>query len=1210
MARVVEARRVSAWVLLWCFVFVLGCGMPPIRPSEDVPANDGNPLVVDVTSDGASDGSSDAMAVDANDEPSEDASMIDSAPTDAVEDVPVANEACDRPLRVSPGTTLTNVSTAGATVTTVACLADFRGGLRFYSVDVPAGQVLEVSATAVGSMSPVAVRVFENCDGMCLNAAANVAQWQNRALSQRTVIVAIGGQGAAPITFDASFVARSAMLGESCVAPIDVTASTTIRVDGVSAAQRSAVCGGELQRARWFRVNIPSGFELSSRMTGGATGTIRVADSCAAATCIASGSGSVVLPRSMSDRTVLVSASPTSDMGFSVEFELNAVPVPGVCASSAVYRTSTTLNGESLSRAMESATNCAGASTPSVFYRVFIPAGQRLTASSSTFEVLLRVLNTCGASSCLATQSASSPIPRTRYVNETSSDQTVVVAVSARFPSPTTMYNLTLTLDTPSPAAACGTAPTVMPGSSVSIAWDEATNVATRCGTSGTIRSLFYAADVPAGRRLVVTGQRDTIVSILDGCGSSTCLGTRWPTDGLSTSTSAAWTNNTASTRRVIVTLANYFDSSSSYTLGASFAINMTAPQATCATAPLIANGETVAGASTQLSDQTFTPCDGGGPTPALWWRVTVPAGQRLVASLQPSASTFGSYGLAVISACGAVSCLASVPVISITGPRVVGWTNAGADSRTVYLAAFGSVSPFDISVSIAPPVAHATCAQRLALTSGVVQAGQRFVDAGEGATSCTSGVATPALFYEVTVPSGQRVDVTVVGTGGTHFTRILPACGAVSCLASSGSLSSMTSVTRWLNTDSSPRSVVIAVSRESNSGQQGAFDITASIIAPPANARCSTPTALSSGVTVSGSTENVGDNASTCGGTPNRALFYSVRVPAGQRLLARTSSTSTENAFVRILTACDAVACFGTSQPFDGIAYWTNTSSVAQDVLVAVGPRYSTTATANFSLTINLETPATNGTCSRAAVVTPSTTLFNERLIDASDTTTCGSSRAALYYAVTIPANRRLNVRATSRTASSVTTSIESTCRGTCFTSNESFRGPAHWTNASASAQDVIVAVGAFSSSSLATATVDVEFTLQTIPEAGSCAGAPALSPGAARTVSWVDASEAALTCGGPAQPLPTLFYTVNVPAGQNLTATLTGSSLFSTGVRILSSCAAPTCLASWRSSSTPLSTSWRNTGASTATAIIAVSVIAGYSPPEPSLLTASLSP
>jgi hypothetical protein len=373
-----------------------------------------------------------------------------------------------------------------------------------------------------------------------------------------------------------------------------------------------------------------------------------------------------------------------------------------------------------------------------------------------------------------------------RYVNESGAEQTVVVAVSQRFPSPNTTYNLGLTIDTPPPAASCATAPSVMPGSTVTISSDEATTVAARCGSSATVRSLFYAVDVPAGRRVVVTGHRDTVVSILDACGSSTCLGARWSNDGSSSSTSAAWTNSGAGSRRVIVTLSHYFESSFAATLGATFSLDMLAPQGTCATAPTLNSGDTVAGASTQMSDQTFTPCEGSSSTqPALWWRVTVPAGQRAVATLQ-TASSFAAHGLAFVSACGAASCLASVPLFSSgsSSPRALGWTNATSDARTVYLVAYGAVAPFDLSLNVAPPLANAACAGSMTLEPGVVRAGQRFVHAGEAATSCTSAPAAAALYYNVTVPAGQRLDVTVISAGANHLTRILPSCGAVSCFA------------------------------------------------------------------------------------------------------------------------------------------------------------------------------------------------------------------------------------------------------------------------------------------------------------------------------------------------------------------------------------------------------------------------------------------
>jgi hypothetical protein len=404
---------------------------------------------------------------------------------------------------------------------------------------------------------------------------------------------------------------------------------------------------------------------------------------------------------------------------------------------------------------------------------------------------------------------------------------------------------------------------------------------------------------------------------------------------------------------------------------------------------------------------------------------------------------------------------------------------------------------------------------------------------------------------------------------------------------------------------------VIVAVSRaEYSTGSSGAFDITASFVTPPTFARCATPSPLMPGITVSGSTDNVGDLSTTCSGSTSRALYYSVRVPAGQRVVVRTTSGSFDAAVTRILSSCDAVTCLA-STSFDNVAYWSNTSVAAQDVIVAVGPRSTTSTGGAFTLTATLETPATNGRCSTPTVVNAPATLMGERFIDAVDMTAgCSAPRAALFYAVTVPANRRLFVRTSSRTGTSSITSIQASCGSACLSLGDSFRAATQWTNVTASPVTVIVAVAAFSASSIVTATADIEFAIQAIPEGGACAAAPALTPGVAQTIAWPDVSEAALTCGATATTLPSLFYSITVPAGQTLTATVSGPSLFYAGIRILSGCAAPSCLSGWRQSLSPLTTSWRNTGASPATVIVALGSTDTSGAMAPSLLTVALTP
>lgn len=1185
MKRLSSSCEVVVSIVCWLSIAIVGCAPPPASIRD---------VIADRTDEfGATDAHEDTP-------PNADVTLRDQDADSG------DNDTCERAANVSSGARLLNVSTTGATRTTDSCLPEALGSLRFYTINVPAAHLLEVGAVPNGSPGTIAVRIFDRCDGSCIDGARTRAQWFNASAIARTVVVAIGGVQREPIAFDAEFTTRPISVGDSCAAPTDINESRVVRIDSISGSARSTLCDGETGVARWFRVRIPAGFELSAQVLGNAATRIRVADSCAANACIANETASITVAQSAVERTVLLSVSPADDRSFDLAVDLSPPTVPGVCLFSAIFRRSTSLAGETTARGSHHATDCRTRTLQSLFYRVVVAPGQRLDARTNNANVLLRFLNACGASNCI--DASSDLIINPRYINNTSVEQTIIVAASARDSMRVEVFDLTLTLATPHPASACATAPLVAHGASLSVSSEEFTNTALNCRFPEQVRSLFFEAAVASGQRLIVEGVRDTQVSLFDGCGGATCLGTVSGNSSLSTSTTAAWTNTGASTRRVIIALSHTTPPVLAFPVTANVRIEAPAPNGVCSTAPPFADGESIRGASTLLSGEGFRACS-ISDTASLYWRVTVPAGHRAVATMQPLSSALGVINLAFVADCLATSCLSSTSLpgsSSTTEPRVLGWSNTTSDPQSVILVAHGGATPFDLNLSIAPTVPQATCAGRASLLSGVTRLANRYADAVEPASNCMAGspATIPSQFFEIEVPAGQRLSVAVASTVG-HLTRILPSCGATSCLAPPANSGSP--VTGWSNTDAAPRTVVVAVSRpDGATNSAGTYNITATLSPIPTNSRCSTPIPLSPGVVVSGSAADGIDSATNCSGDDPTALFYSIRVPAGQRLIATVSTTSTSGAFVRILQSCDARSCLGAAP--SRTAYWTNTDAVARDVVVAVGPRYRSSTPSTFALTAAFETPATNGRCSSAVpVVAPS--VITARPLDAIETTVACSPRSALYYSVTVPAQRRLRVSTTGVGSDRI--AIQSGCAGMCLAQGDSTRSPMLWTNASATDATVTVAVSGDIAAELASQTMNVRFDVEAIPPAGACASAPSITAGSGTTVSLADAGEITTACGRMGASFPSLFHAVRVPSGQTMTATVSCALGVRCGIRLLSGCAPSMCLASWNEASTATA-SWRNSDSSDATAIVAVSYpdAAFSSPPAFASIEVALRP
>ncbi|MBL8679880.1 MAG: hypothetical protein JNK05_11975 [Myxococcales bacterium] len=523
-----------------------------------------------------------------------------------------------------------------------------------------------------------------------------------------------------------------------------------------------------------------------------------------------------------------------------------------------------------------------------------------------------------------------------------------------------------------------------------------------------------------------------------------------------------------------------------------------------------------------------------------------------------------------------------------------------------MYLVVYGSATPFDLSLTLVPSDAPSTCARRAMLLSGVRRTGDRLADAMEPAVSPWHPRPLPALFYGVTVAPGERLDVLIL-SAETHVSRMFEGCGATSAIVNALFPGTTTRMS-WENTSAIPKSVVIAVSRSSTNAEPfGSVDILATLTPPPPlHPSCTSPATLISGVSIRANTADALGMAPTCSSSYAPALFYSIRVPAGQRLLVQAAADSYDMAHVRFLTGCRGL-CFGTSGSFE-VRYWTNTGATEQDVIVAVGPLHSTSRRGEISLTATLETPVAHGRCASALPVSGTTSLVGQRFVDADElANACAPGERALFYAVTVPPNRRLQVR-TSSAPSLPVASIQRGCPGVCLVAGDAIRsraGLVQWTNDSPTSQTVIVAVSASRSGTIATASFDLDLLVQPIPEAGSCATAPTLTPGSEQPIVWTDASESAVECGVISRSLPSIFYSVDVPAGHNLTATFSGASSLGVGVRILSGCAAPMCLSDSR-----FAPSWRNTGTMPARVVIALSNTNTSSLPSPGVLTVRTSP
>src|SRR5262249_11723777 len=143
---------------------------------------------------------------------------------------------------------------------------------------------------------------------------------------------------------------------------------------------------------------------------------------------------------------------------------------------------------------------------------------------------------------------------------------------------------------------------------------------------------------------------------------------------------------------------------------------------------------------------------------------------------------------------------------------------------------------PFDLTVSIAPPGLGATCANPTPLSNGTFLPAEDLNSATVTLSACVPAATGPNRFYSATIPSQQSLTAVATPLGNQSVVlRVLSACGANRCLASSGDFPPpppTSSTLTYLNTSTAARSVVLAVG--GFSGSSGTYSLSVSIAAAP----------------------------------------------------------------------------------------------------------------------------------------------------------------------------------------------------------------------------------------------------------------------------------------------------------------------------------------------------------------------------------------
>ena len=246
-------------------------------------------------------------------------------------------------------------------------------------------------------------------------------------------------------------------------------------------------------------------------------------------------------------------------------------------------------------------------------------------------------------------------------------------------------------------------------------------------------------------------------------------------------------------------------------------------------------------------------------------------------------------------------------------------------------------------------------------------------------------------------------------------------------------------------------------------------FTISARALPQAANASCATPTLLASETSAQGNLDFGGQPVTACGATTGGALFYSVGVPAGQRLTVSASLMTGDHAWLPTLAAfgsCGGTSCLaegrataGSTQELD----WINSGTDWRLVTFSVGAD-GPVNDAQFNVSVSLTDLLAS--CARPTPVADGAKLLNQNLLDAAPSmnTTCVDTEGpALYYVATLLPQQELGVTLVPGGGPSgqdpFIVAFRSACDSTCTDASPAINGRTT-TNLTSSPETVLIEV------------------------------------------------------------------------------------------------------------------------------------------------------
>ena len=257
-------------------------------------------------------------------------------------------------------------------------------------------------------------------------------------------------------------------------------------------------------------------------------------------------------------------------------------------------------------------------------------------------------------------------------------------------------------------------------------------------------------------------------------------------------------------------------------------------PAASCASAPLIEDGTLLLAEALDLGNELASSCTGGDWRSALYYRASVPPGQRLTARAQAVAGDrLWVPALQLLGACGQGACLTTETRSADGEQRELRYVNQGATEERVVLAVGASAdvrgASFRLDVGLGLAHTNGICGGERSLSDGLVLRDQDLKE-GRIADSACRPTRSPSLFYSATLLPGQNLVATATSIGPNPMPLpmvLRESCAAARCFEALNGMP-----LSYTNTASHTRTVVLEVTSFASSPPP-AFDLQISMPLP-----------------------------------------------------------------------------------------------------------------------------------------------------------------------------------------------------------------------------------------------------------------------------------------------------------------------------------------------------------------------------------------